>query len=234
VVTCILFALLRPSPLALFWGLVCIGYWHISLFSQPRAQPPPISTAFGDFLPLLFVAYAVWRVAFRFVFPLFAARAPLEAMVLYLGPYWVGVLTNLTFDNIPIDRLLISDIKKRSGGIVSLVVIIVVLVVFALNQVRVIRKTGWLPKYLAWYIIGGFIVLVLALLPNLELRLHHYIIALALLPGTAFPTRISAMCQGVCLGLLLNGIAAWGFDSIVQTAAEVSIFLISSISCIAH
>ena len=64
--------------------------------------------------------------------------------------------------------------------------------------------------------------MVIALLPNLQLRVHHYIIALALMPGTAWPTRLSAIYQGLLLGLFLNGIAAFGFDSILQTAADVS------------
>ena len=63
--------------------------------------------------------------------------------------------------------------------------------------------------------------MVIALLPGLEFRLHHYIISMVLIPGTAFPTRLSAIYQGFLLGMFLNGVAAWGFDSILQTAADV-------------
>jgi len=55
----------------------------------------------------------------------------------------------------------------------------------------------------------------------LNLRVHHYIIGMALMPGTAFPTRLSLLYQGFLLGLFLNGAAAWGFDSILQTAAQL-------------
>jgi len=65
------------------------------------------------------------------------------------------------------------------------------------------------------------VTLVLALLPGLEFRLHHYIISLALFPGTGFPTRLSAIYQGFLLGMFLNGVAAFGFDSILQTAADL-------------
>lgn len=41
------------------------------------------------------------------------------------------------------------------------------------------------------------------------------------LPGTGFPTRLSAIYQGLLLGLFLNGTAAFGFDSILQTAADL-------------
>jgi hypothetical protein len=114
-----------------------------------------------------------------------------------------------------------SDIGKRSGGIATLVVLILAVTVCAINQVREIRKTGWLPYYVGWYIVGGLVLLVLALLPDLSLRLHHYIIPIILIPGTAFPTRLSAIYQGLLLGLFLNGVAAFGYDPIVQSAAVV-------------
>ncbi|KAF9244568.1 hypothetical protein BU15DRAFT_41808 [Melanogaster broomeanus] len=219
-ITCALFLVLRPKAIVTYWCLVCIGFWHIALFSQPQATPPPLDVAFGAFLPALFVCYAFWRVAVRFTMPVFA-NAPFESMIWYLAPYWTGVLTNLTMAQIPIDRLTPQDIMQQPGGLVALIIIILVLLVIAINQVRVIRKTGYLPYYLGWHVIGGLVVLVLALLPGLEFRLHHYIISMALFPGTGFPTRLSAIYQGFLLGMFLNDVAAFGFDSILQTAADL-------------
>jgi len=218
--TCILFLVLRPKPIILFWSLVCVGFWHISLFSQPRSYPPPLDQAFATFLPTLFVAYAFWRLAFRFTLPAFT-KAPIEAAVWYLGPFWVGVLSNVTFSKIPIDRLTASDLTKRSGAIAALVIILIIILAIVLNQARVVRKTGWLPYYLGWYVLGGLVALVLGLLPGLQFRLHHYIVAIVLMPITAFPTRLSAIYQGLLLGLFLNGVAAFGFASILQTAADL-------------
>jgi hypothetical protein len=219
-VTVALFMLIRPSPIILFWCLVCIGFWHITLFSQPRSQPPDIADGFGTFLPALFVCYAFWRLAIRFVLPVFS-KMPIEATLLYLGPYWVTVLANLTTERIPIDRLTAKDITEQRGGLSALIIIVLVLLVIVINQVRVIRNTGWLPYYLGWYFLGGLVTLVLAFLPNLNLRLHHYIVAMILMPGTAFPTRLSAIYQGFLLGLFLNGTAAFGFASMFQTAVQV-------------
>lgn len=67
----------------------------------------------------------------------------------------------------------------------------------------------------------GLIILVLALLPGLQFRLHHYFAAMLLVPLTAFPTRLSAIYQAFLLGMFLNGGAAFGFASILQTPAEV-------------
>ncbi|KAI0304994.1 hypothetical protein BC826DRAFT_902599 [Russula brevipes] len=219
-VTVVLFLAIRPRPIVLFWCMVCIGFWHITLFSQPRSFPPDIAGGLGTFLPALFVCYAFWRLAIRFVLPAFA-KMPIEAMILYLGPYWVTVLANLTTERIPINRLTASDITAQRNGLVALIIIVIVLFVLVINQVRVIHKTGWLPYYLGWYILGGLVTLVLALLPTLNLRLHHYIIAIILMPGTAFPTRLSALYQGFLLGLFLNGTAAFGFASMFQTSAQL-------------
>jgi len=230
-VTVLLFLVIRPRPIITFWCLVCIGFWHITLFSQPRTVPPDLANGFGTFLPALFICYAFWRMAIRFVLPAFY-KMPIEATILYLGPYWVAVLATLTTERIPIDRLTVSDIMARRGGLAAFVIIVLILLVIVINQARVIRQTGWLPYYLGWYLLGGFATLVLALLPTLNLRLHHYILAIILMPGTAFPTRLSALYQGFLLGLFLHGTAAFGFASLLETSFQViSPFLAGSLGC---
>ncbi|KAK7468743.1 hypothetical protein VKT23_003246 [Stygiomarasmius scandens] len=219
-ITCLVFFVLRPKPIVKFWCLVCIGFWHIVLFSQPAGSPPPLDDAFQTFLPVLFISYALWRVGFRYTLPTFN-NAPIESGVWYLGPFWVGILANLTLDKIPIDRLVASDLTKRSGAITALVIIVIIVTILVINQVRVFRKTGWLPHYLAWYIAGGLVAMVLALLPGLTFRLHHWIVGIVLMPVTGLPTRPSAVYQGFLLGLFLNGAGAFGLDSILQTPADL-------------
>ncbi|EJD55071.1 hypothetical protein AURDEDRAFT_109546 [Auricularia subglabra TFB-10046 SS5] len=220
IITCILFLLTRGRPQLLFWSLVCVGYWHISLFSDARSMPPDLSGAFSDFLPALFVCYVFWRVGFRHCLPYFS-DIPLERLVWYLPFYWLGVLFNITTEKIPIDRLLGSDIKQRPGALTALIIIVILVAVAVLNQTRVARKTGWFTWYLRRYILGAVVILILSLLPGLVFRLHHYAAAIALIPLTAFPTRPSAVYQAFCLGMFLNGVAKFKFDSILQTPAEL-------------
>ncbi|KDQ15339.1 hypothetical protein BOTBODRAFT_145116 [Botryobasidium botryosum FD-172 SS1] len=228
-VTCLLFLVLRPKPVVLYWCIICIGvelfsllaskFWHITFFSDPRDVPPPISDAFGSFLPTLFIAYAFYRCAFRHVLPSFSA-APLERALLYLPTFWMGVYFNFFEYHVPIDRLT-ADAFERPGALFWLFLIIALLVFIIGNQMRVIRETGWLPVYLGNYILGGMILIVLSLLPGLTLRIHHYIFPMMFMPGTAFPTRLSALYQTFLLGMFLNGVSRWGFDSILQTTAEL-------------
>ena len=136
-ITALIFLVPRPKAIVAYWCLVCIGFCHVALFSQPMVSPPPLDQAFQQFLPTLFVAYAFWfgtLPAFR--------KAPIEAAMWYLGPYSVEVLRNITMDKIPIDRLTASDISARPGGLTALIVIILILLAIVINQVRVIKKTG--------------------------------------------------------------------------------------------
>jgi len=197
-----------------------MGFWHITFFSQPRTFPPPISDAFGTFLPTLFVYYAFWRVAWRHALPAFS-NAPIERAIWYLAPFWAGVEFNVITDKIPVDRLVASDIQSRPGAIVALVVIVIILFVLVVNQLRVLRKAGLLLPYAGYYSIVGLIILVGSQLPGLQFRLHHYFAAMLLMPLTAVPTRLSAIYQAFVLGMFLNGVAAFDFDAIFQTAAEL-------------
>jgi hypothetical protein len=98
-----------------------------------------------------------------------------------------------------------------------LIVIVLVIVTIAITQVWAFRIEGRLPRYLAIYAILGLSVILLLTIPHLHLRLHHYILALLLLPGTTLQTRPSLLYQGFLVGLFINGIARWGFDSVLQT-----------------
>ncbi|KAH7345199.1 hypothetical protein B0J17DRAFT_638788 [Rhizoctonia solani] len=217
--TSILMLLLRPEPIWVFWCLLCVGFWHITLFSDPRSAPPVLSDGFGTFLPALFVGYAFWRAAWRFTLPEFE-RMPVERVVWYLAPFWAGVYFNVITAKIPIDRLVSSDLE-RDGAIAALVIVAIVVLVIILNQVWVIRKAGMFFYYLWRYVLAGIAVAVLASLPGLTFRLHHYIAAIVLMPITAVPSRVSAVCQAFLLGMFLQGVAKFGFDSILQTAAEL-------------
>ncbi|RMD42197.1 hypothetical protein DV735_g2918, partial [Chaetothyriales sp. CBS 134920] len=77
-----------------------------------------------------------------------------------------------------------------------------------------IRISGNMPKYLAIYGTMVLSLLILLLLPGQRLRIHHYILALLFMPGTAFRVRPSLVYQGLLLGLFINGAARWGYASI--------------------
>ncbi|KOS16372.1 hypothetical protein Malapachy_2978 [Malassezia pachydermatis] len=183
-------------------------------------MPPPIGDAVGDFGPFLFVCFVIWYAGLRHVWPAFRPL-PLEFGIGWLGLWWIGVLLDVVFADVPLSRLTGHDIAQQPGALTSLVIIVVVVICLAINQVRVIRNAGVLPKFLTLYIIAAIILGLCAAVPNEVVRLHHYIIALALLPGCCFPTRVSMLCCAILVGMFINGVGRWGFDGLLQDDAVV-------------
>ncbi|KAL7776002.1 hypothetical protein CFE70_006414 [Pyrenophora teres f. teres 0-1] len=145
----------------------------------------------------------------------------IEKTILWLGGCWIGALNNYTFDKIPIERLTPHDIKNQPGAIPALIIIVLVLFFIAVGQAWALRIEGRLPQFLAIY--GALVAGILALVavPKMNVRIHHYILGLLLVAGTSMQTRPSLLFQGILIGLFINGIARWGFDSILQTPNEL-------------
>lgn len=197
-------------------------YFHVALVSDPPNLSDVrelVSRALGRFLPAAFVGFVIYRYCVRYT--LRGLRAPYEKTVLWLGGCWFGALENYTLDRLPLSRLTPHDLHQQPGAMAVLVSIVGIILAIALGQAWAFRVEGRMPHYLALYgLMVGFL-LVCAAVPRMNLRVHHYILALLLLPGTALQTRPSLLYQGLLVGLFLNGIARWGFDSVLQTPSQL-------------
>jgi hypothetical protein len=170
--------------------------------------------------------------------------AQIEKTVLWLGFCWFGALVspplhltcpdkrktsnltihqnNYTFELlIPLSRLTPHDIRQQPGAIPALITVVLIIFFIALGQAHALRIEGLMPRYLALYGAFVFTLLMLVTIPGFSVRIHHYILALLLLPGTCLQTRPSLAYQGLLLGLFINGIARWGYDSILQTPGQM-------------
>ncbi|WYZ38703.1 hypothetical protein EsH8_III_000617 [Colletotrichum jinshuiense] len=216
-------SLFTASPALFFFSAFTGIFWHVGLASDPPnhySVADLVSNIIGKFLPAMFCAWVMYdKMGIRRT--LTGLTAQVEKTVLWLGGCWVGALTNYTFGWIPIQRLNAHDLNQQPGAKAALAIIIIVLVVIIANQVWYFRQEGRLIKYLKLYLLflGGIVVCLV--LPDLSLRIHHYILALLLLPGTSMQTRPSLLFQGILVGLFINGVARWGFDSILQTPAAL-------------
>lgn len=216
-------ALATASP-ALFFFLTFVDvFFHVALVSEPppvNAGPATLLPALfevcvGRLLPALFIAVAMYKFAVRKTLGGF--RAQIEKMVLWLGACWVGALTNYTLDFIPLQRLTGHDLEQQPGAKVALSFLVVIIFVLACLQAYFFWLEARLRRYLALYGLFILAILVSLALPGLNLRIHHYILALLLLPGTSLQTRPSLLLQGVLVGLFINGVARWGFAPVLQT-----------------
>lgn len=222
-VALVILSLFTMSPAVFFFSTFVIMMFHVGLVSDPpnlSSLVEKLSLLLSRFLPGTFVALILYRYCAA---PLLAGlTAQLEKTVLYLGFCFVGALNNYTFAPlIPISRLTSHDLKAQPGAPAALAIILTLVVAIVIGQIHYIRVSGNMPKYLRIYITMALGLLLLLVLPGLRLRIHHYIMALLFMPGTAFKTRPSLIYQGLLLGLFINGVARWGFASIVETPAAL-------------
>lgn len=219
--TTILSLLTRSA--SVFYYSVIVGCYLQAALATDRPSYASIatlvSTALGKLLPALFISVVVFQLFVRRT--LHNLTAQVEKTVLWLGPCWIATLADYTFELIPLSRLTGHDIRQEPGALASLIVIVFVLLFVFIGQAWAFRREGRLLRYLGLYISLGICLGLLAAIPDQSLRIHHYILALLLIPGTSLQTRPSLVYQGVLVGLFINGVAKWGFDSIVETAAEL-------------
>ena len=211
----------KPS---VFFGATFISiYFCIALALDPQDDDAEnyfdiLSVAFRGFLPAAFVGLVIFHFCIRHT--LNNLTAQIEKTILWLGGCWLGALNNLTFDKLPIQRLTPQDLRQP-GAILTVAIITLAVSAIAIFQAWALRVEGRLPQYLVFYVVVGILLLVLMSIPNMNVRIHHYILALILLPGTALQTRPSLLYQGLLVGLFISGIARWGFDSVLQTSVDL-------------
>jgi len=218
----VLISLFTTSPATFFFSTFVILIFHVGLVSDPPNTAnfyETLSILFGRLLPASFIAFIMYR--FCAIPLLTGLTAQIEKTVLYLGFCFIGALNNYTFAPlIPIERLTPHDLDQP-GAPLALAIIVTVILAIVISQIHFIRISGNMPKYLAIYVTMALTLIILLVLPGLRLRIHHYILALLFMPGTGFQIRPSLVYQGLLLGLFINGIARWGFDSIIQTPAAL-------------
>ncbi|KAI0143146.1 hypothetical protein GGR57DRAFT_495330 [Xylariaceae sp. FL1272] len=218
-----LLSLFTTSSAAFFFGTFIIAFWQVGLASDPPltdSVAPVFSNVLGKFLPAMFVAWVFYdKMGVRRT--LRGLTAQVEKTVLWLGACWTGALTNYTLDFIPIQRLTGHDLEQQPGAKAALSIIVIVLFVIVVGQIWCFQREARLVRYLKLYALLILAILIALALPSLNLRIHHYILALLLIPGTSIQTRPSLLYQGLLVGLFINGIARWGFDSVLQTSSAL-------------
>ena len=92
-----------------------------------------------------------------------------------------------------------------------------ILVFCIISQAYYVWLLGRFWKLLLVYGMIFASLIVLANIPGLSLRIHHYIFALIFIPGCSTRGKTAYAFQGILLGLFLSGVARWGFASIAET-----------------
>lgn len=220
-------SIFTTSPGVFFFSTFFILIMHVGLVSDPPSVsnvPELMSLLLSRLLPASFIAYVLYLYcALPLLKPMTSPPVyQLSKTILYLGPAFIGALNNYTFAMwIPIQRLTPHDIKTQPGAPIALAIMITIIVSIILGQAWQIRSGGRFFHFLKIYIAIAVGIFTLLALPGFRLRIHHYILAILLMPGTAIPTRPSLIYQGLLLGLFVNGVARWGFASIIETPSAL-------------
>jgi hypothetical protein len=142
--------LLSPPPWILMHILVFLGYTQIVFVSDPRAQPPQWEYVFSSFGPVIFAGYWAYQVAFKRSIEGFK-RLPFELAFWQGTGYWIGVESAQIFGKLPINRLGYDALDP--GGIVTLTIILVFVVIVVAIQALTLRKVGLLQYYILRYVV---------------------------------------------------------------------------------
>ncbi|KAI5957646.1 hypothetical protein KGF57_003340 [Candida theae] len=222
------------SGATVYWVINVVGFWTICLATDPPivvdATDPQgfaslISLGLERFLPTCSILYILWHSSTKRT--LSEPASPdekfsyLSRVLLWYPLFWLGVLNNVSFDRLPVDRLTISDLKEQSGALLAVSAIIVTISICAVIQAYKIWLSGRFRKYLRVYSIFVLGLVLLAQIPGLSLRVHHYILAMLLIPGCATRGRTALMFQGILLGLFLSGASRWGLAAIAETITSL-------------
>lgn len=123
-----------------YWIITVVGYWTLVLFLDPPLIVNPyapetayelLSLGFQRMLPLGFVLYVLWKCSVKRTL---SNGSPLVTVLCWFPTFWLGVMNNVTFDRLPVDRLTLSDLKEQAGAIAAVGSIITVIVVCAIIQ----------------------------------------------------------------------------------------------------
>lgn len=222
----LLFGYFVQNGALFFWVFSVLGFWSVVLATNPPLRHDElfaaelVSVGFRRFLPYMFGCYVIYMSSMKNQH--MNLKASLTRSVLWVGGFWISLLENYTFSALPVNRLLIKDINKQQGGWITVISIATFICVAAVGQAYIIWRLGKFKKYISVYILFIVGLLMLANMEHQTLRIHHYIIALLLLPGVGFKTTPSLLFSGLLFGLYVSGVARWDFDSIIQTEAQLN------------
>lgn len=215
-----------------YWIMNMVGFWTIILSLDPPVTPGSLvpgdfaqllSIALERLLPTCFILHVMWQSSTTITLSPAPGKvaSPWKRLLLWYPSFWVGVLNNLTFDRLPVDRLLPDDIRQQPGAVFCIWIILTSVAVGAAIQAYQVWRSGRLAKFAAFYAIVALGITLISQILGLSLRIHHYILAMILIPGCSTRGSPAHVFQGVLGGLLLSGTARWGLAAIAETVVSL-------------
>ncbi|KAI9349534.1 hypothetical protein BDR26DRAFT_852314, partial [Obelidium mucronatum] len=179
-----------------------------------------IQYSLGSLLPALAVLYVVYSQVSKVTLPK-PSQFPLES-ALWIGCLWIGFHIDLISTYIsPLSTLSFdSKMFANASSAALLITILVIVGVLILSFFYMHFKQDTLFPYIYGYLGFWGIYASLPKIVGLSIHMHHYLTGILLLPPTRIQSRLALTCQGLLLGMTVQGVLKFGFDSPFDTALE--------------
>ncbi|KNC85823.1 hypothetical protein SARC_02006 [Sphaeroforma arctica JP610] len=213
--------LLSPSRQTFFTALMMIGYWYVVFVVYPTYTANGVDRvdyALGTFFSFTVFIYAIFDFSVNItLYDTACGRYVFDTMLLFMLPYFVMLHMSyikpfLDYSFTPGGFSGLSDWQVAIAVIITLAVI-----VLGAIQLAEVYRHGLLPYYFIGYVAVISLLCIITWLVDMSnhlmFHLHHYQLALLLLPMTRFSGRFSVFLSGLLLGMFVNGVACYGFDS---------------------
>jgi len=210
-----------PAASLAFWLIMAAtGYAFVAGVLCHR--PNPFASAEGNAyeLPkLLAAALVAWLLGARHTLQPF--RAPWRRVVLWNGLGWVvPFFAAFIYHNL--DRILKVDVSLTPQGFASMSpytwfmfsLAVLLMLGLATYQGLLAWRAGIL---LPWLAVVPAIVLPIAFLTWLwrdthSVHIHHFFLFGMFVPWLRFRNPVCVVCQAICAGISVEGVATWGMD----------------------
>lgn len=198
-------------PLITWWCCLVIHSFLYCIFTARGESPTDmVLSAFTRGLLLAALARCLWTAV---VSP---AVTPYNHSRLFLTLYSGALLSTLHFNFLTAilpDIAFDGSAANTSPAAITLLVIVGIVLFGAIaHHVYLVSKLPSRGTYALRYALLATAAASLSglLAGHASLHLHHYLLALALVPLTRFPGRVSLITQALLLGLLIQGLAFFG------------------------
>eukprot|EP00808_Paulinella_micropora_P005630 g32242.t1 len=214
-----LLVFLHPQRLTLYMSLVVAGYFYVSFI----AGLWDITHNYA--LEWTKACYNLWiTIALGYLMHLTAPQGlpscgPTDSCLLVYVLYVVPTVLALHLDFVPIMGLpefnLDANIFSGTASAIFAIIVLVIVFGFVCYFLYHLHKEKLLRRYLLLYAAIILVIVVIYALasPVFTPHIHHNQFAFLLFPLTCFSTPMGYFCQGLMLGLFVNGMGRYDWST---------------------
>ncbi|KAF1318238.1 hypothetical protein FI667_g14095, partial [Globisporangium splendens] len=216
----------RTNPAMLYYGLVAWGFVYVRMIAQTASVDYTgiALRTLGEVFVLVAASSFVFRLAPAYTFSNWNQLPIVRRMVLwgvcYVLPY--HLLLHLNFISfvpwLNFDIGGYENTHTNAGTYIVIACIVVIALVCAFVFLRQLYRVGIWKKYvLLYFLLVSWVLISWALFHSTDFHLHHTMLSALIIPFTRFPTPLAAAAQSAALGGFVQGYAAWGWSSYLET-----------------